>query len=374
MAATAAAGAAAGVSALGVLGAATGLFSFGMGIANSIKQKDAESRARFKSEKMMAEANAIATKNFSEEVQIPLTPYELQFRANAALTQQSLTALQEGSSRTLAAGVGKVGGAQVATNEKTKSAMEQALYENDLMKAQAAQKINNDLVDIEVGGAADQSMMARDAATRQGSAIASAAGGLNAAAKAGNALIPLYQKNRKDRLGNKVTGALGNQSGTEFLGEGGQALSDAELMERVQGLPEFQGKKPKRKDIMNIVKSIKDKTFDMSRLGGTNANAMANPLTDSVPNTFTNMTGSASTRFVEKGDFISLDNISLGYTLPKMLMDKIRVDNFRVFVQAQNIWLISDYKGINPEMETSGVDINGTPRSKVVSVGVNVSL
>lgn len=91
-------------------------------------------------------------------------------------------------------------------------------------------------------------------------------------------------------------------------------------------------------------------------------------------NTFTNLSGSASTRFVEDGDFISLDNISLGYTLPKMLMDKIGVDNFRVFAQAQNIWLISDYKGINPEMETNGVDINGTPRSKVISVGINVSL
>ncbi len=91
-------------------------------------------------------------------------------------------------------------------------------------------------------------------------------------------------------------------------------------------------------------------------------------------NTSTNLTGSATSRFVEDGDFISLDNISLGYTLPKMLMDKIGVDNFRFFVQAQNIWLISDYKGINPEMETSGVDINGTPRSKVISVGLNVSL
>ncbi|MFH7017123.1 SusC/RagA family TonB-linked outer membrane protein [Flavobacterium sp. FlaQc-47] len=91
-------------------------------------------------------------------------------------------------------------------------------------------------------------------------------------------------------------------------------------------------------------------------------------------NTASNLTGSASTRFVEKGDFISLDNISIGYTLPKMLMDKIGVDTFRLFVQAQNIWLISDYKGINPEMETSGVDINGTPRSKVISVGLNVSL
>ncbi|TDW44295.1 TonB-linked SusC/RagA family outer membrane protein [Flavobacterium sp. 270] len=91
-------------------------------------------------------------------------------------------------------------------------------------------------------------------------------------------------------------------------------------------------------------------------------------------NTFTNLSGSASTRFVEKGDFISLDNISLGYTLPKMLMDKMGVDNFRIFAQAQNIWLISDYKGINPEMETNGVDINGTPRSKVISMGINVSL
>eukprot|EP01096_Ripella_sp_DP13-Kostka_P003806 TRINITY_DN1569_c0_g1_i1.p1 TRINITY_DN1569_c0_g1~~TRINITY_DN1569_c0_g1_i1.p1 ORF type:complete len:1034 (+),score=-77.02 TRINITY_DN1569_c0_g1_i1:12-3113(+) len=91
-------------------------------------------------------------------------------------------------------------------------------------------------------------------------------------------------------------------------------------------------------------------------------------------NTSSNLSGSATTRFVEKGDFISLDNISFGYTLPKLLLDKIKVDNFRIFVQAQNIWLISDYKGINPEMETSGVDVNGTPRSKVISVGLNVSL
>ncbi|WP_428232067.1 SusC/RagA family TonB-linked outer membrane protein [Flavobacterium sp.] len=91
-------------------------------------------------------------------------------------------------------------------------------------------------------------------------------------------------------------------------------------------------------------------------------------------NTFTNLSGSASSRFVEKGDFISLDNISLGYTLPKLVLDKLGVDNFRIFAQAQNIWLISDYKGINPEMETNGVDINGTPRSKVISMGINVSL
>ncbi|WP_433815628.1 SusC/RagA family TonB-linked outer membrane protein [Flavobacterium johnsoniae] len=91
-------------------------------------------------------------------------------------------------------------------------------------------------------------------------------------------------------------------------------------------------------------------------------------------NTFTNLSGSASSRFVESGNFISLDNITFGYTLPKELMDRIKVDNFRFFVQAQNIWLITRYKGLNPEMETSGVDINGTPRTKVMSMGINVSL
>ncbi|WP_264529155.1 SusC/RagA family TonB-linked outer membrane protein [Flavobacterium sp. N502540] len=87
-----------------------------------------------------------------------------------------------------------------------------------------------------------------------------------------------------------------------------------------------------------------------------------------------NFSGNATSRFVENGDFISLDNISLGYSLSKSLLDKIKVDSFRLFVQAQNVWLISDYKGINPEMETNGVDINTTPRSKVISMGINVSL
>ncbi|MBC5836390.1 SusC/RagA family TonB-linked outer membrane protein [Flavobacterium muglaense] len=91
-------------------------------------------------------------------------------------------------------------------------------------------------------------------------------------------------------------------------------------------------------------------------------------------NTFTNLSGSATSRFVESGDFISLDNISIGYSLPKDLLNHVKLDKFRIFVQAQNIWLISKYKGINPEMETFGVDVNGTPRSRAFSMGINVSL
>ncbi len=91
-------------------------------------------------------------------------------------------------------------------------------------------------------------------------------------------------------------------------------------------------------------------------------------------NTFTNLTGHATSRFLEDGDFISLDNITLGYKFPKLLTEKIKVDLIRFFVQGQNLWFITDYKGLNPEMEAGGVDYNGTPRAKVISLGVNVNL
>lgn len=91
-------------------------------------------------------------------------------------------------------------------------------------------------------------------------------------------------------------------------------------------------------------------------------------------NTFTNLTGNATSRFLEDGDFISLDNISLGYKLPQSLTDKLGLEMLRFFVQGQNLLIITDYKGLNPEMEAGGVDLNGTPRAKIVSMGINVNL
>jgi TonB-linked SusC/RagA family outer membrane protein len=89
---------------------------------------------------------------------------------------------------------------------------------------------------------------------------------------------------------------------------------------------------------------------------------------------FINLASAASTRFVEDGDFISLDNVSIGYSLSKSLTEKLKIDKFRFFIQAQNLLIITDYKGINPEMETFGVDLNGTPRAKIWSLGVNINL
>jgi hypothetical protein len=82
----------------------------------------------------------------------------------------------------------------------------------------------------------------------------------------------------------------------------------------------------------------------------------------------------ATTRFLEKGDFLRLGNISLGYTMPKSLTEKISIERLRIFVQAQNALTFTGYTGIDPETNTNGfgVDFNGNPQQKVYSFGINL--
>lgn len=82
----------------------------------------------------------------------------------------------------------------------------------------------------------------------------------------------------------------------------------------------------------------------------------------------------ASTRFVEKGDFIRLGNFAIGYTLPTDLTKKASIQSLRIFVQAQNALTFTNYTGIDPETNTNGfgVDWNGNPQQRVYSVGVNL--
>ncbi|NMC40976.1 MAG: TonB-dependent receptor [Bacteroidales bacterium] len=91
-------------------------------------------------------------------------------------------------------------------------------------------------------------------------------------------------------------------------------------------------------------------------------------------NTFVNLTGHATSRFIEKGDFIKLQTLTLGYSFPKQLIRRAGIDNLRIFAQGQDILMITKYKGIDPEMESTGTDLNGTPRQKVITFGVNLTL
>jgi hypothetical protein len=91
---------------------------------------------------------------------------------------------------------------------------------------------------------------------------------------------------------------------------------------------------------------------------------------------------SVSSYYVEDGSFLKCKQMQIGYTLPSSLLSKIRVDRFRIYVQAANLFQITKYTGLDPELQSSdnnnntnfGIDFGNYPANQQQwLVGVNLS-
>ncbi len=89
----------------------------------------------------------------------------------------------------------------------------------------------------------------------------------------------------------------------------------------------------------------------------------------------------SNSRFIEKGDFVRIQNIIVGYTLPAELLASAfdgMITNARFFAQVQNPFLFTGYSGLDPEANQYssqlqfGVDYNVAPIVRTYSVGLNV--
>lgn len=82
-----------------------------------------------------------------------------------------------------------------------------------------------------------------------------------------------------------------------------------------------------------------------------------------------------SSRWLENGSYGRLRNLEIGYTLPKSITNKWKMDNVRVFVSGQNLVTITKYKGLDPDVEGNllqpGYDNGNWPPSRIFSVGLN---
>lgn len=63
---------------------------------------------------------------------------------------------------------------------------------------------------------------------------------------------------------------------------------------------------------------------------------------------------SSSTRFLTKSDFLSLNNIQIGYTIPKSFTMKYKVSDLNIFVSGDNLFLLSTRNGFNPSTDEAG--------------------
>lgn len=94
-------------------------------------------------------------------------------------------------------------------------------------------------------------------------------------------------------------------------------------------------------------------------------------------------TGTANSRFVEKGDFLKVQNIVLAYRVPAQELQNVlngSIKSLRIFAQVQNPITITGYSGLDPELNVSssqlqfGVDNLSAPIIRTWSVGLNVGL
>ncbi len=159
-------------------------------------------------------------------------------------------------------------------------------------------------------------------------------------------------------------------------------------------------------DVVNYVKYWTD--FPQVFRGGINKDALyksailvdasGNPTTVNDPNARvanagatvpvleTNGNASNSGRFnsfyVEDGSFLKCRSLLLGYTLPSSPLKKIGIDKLRIYVQGSNLFTITKYTGLDPELQQSdlgnnsnfGIDFGNYPSNqKTYLVGINAS-
>lgn len=83
---------------------------------------------------------------------------------------------------------------------------------------------------------------------------------------------------------------------------------------------------------------------------------------------------------VEDGSFLRLSTLTLGYTLPQNIADKLKMKKLRLYASGYNLWLWTNYSGFDPEVSTRrktsltpGVDYSAYPKSKSFVFGLNVN-
>jgi TonB-linked SusC/RagA family outer membrane protein len=91
-----------------------------------------------------------------------------------------------------------------------------------------------------------------------------------------------------------------------------------------------------------------------------------------------------STRFIEDGSYVRLKNVQIGYTFPESTTSKLKIEQVRIYVSAQNMLTYTKFSGLDPEMQTSensaaegdravGIDWGTYPTAKTYLMGLRVS-
>ncbi len=119
-------------------------------------------------------------------------------------------------------------------------------------------------------------------------------------------------------------------------------------------------------------------------------NLFAGAVQDVADGLGTNATVAYSDRFIQDGTYVRLQNATIGYTFGSEWIRDLRVRNLRLYVSADNLFVLTGYDGFDPEVNTFvanagtaegvgsvpsiGIDYTNLPRARSFSFGLNVGL
>jgi len=129
--------------------------------------------------------------------------------------------------------------------------------------------------------------------------------------------------------------------------------------------------------IYDIVNGQMVRLTTPDQLNAANANASM-PLA-------TNETCPTSSLAIEDGSYLRLNTVTLGYTVPKNLLKKLKIDNIRIYASIYNVLTVTGYSGVDPEVNTNsamsssvtypttGLDWGTYPRARSYTIGINLN-
>ena len=102
-----------------------------------------------------------------------------------------------------------------------------------------------------------------------------------------------------------------------------------------------------------------------------------------IPSTYLQQ-GYVSDIGIENGSYLRLNTVTLGYTLPKQLISKLKIGNLRIYGSIYNALTLTGYSGLDPDVNTNqnmnssrypttGLDWGTYPRARQFVIGLNAS-
>ena len=97
-----------------------------------------------------------------------------------------------------------------------------------------------------------------------------------------------------------------------------------------------------------------------------------------IPRAFAGRPQRVSSRFIFNGSYVRFKNLALGYTLPTEMLTRIKLQKVRLYVSAQNIFTITQYRGYDPEVNyrnsnlNAGADYASYPNARSFTAGINI--